>query len=313
MSDSINKMELVKKLRKGKGIQYLINEASEIFGNPILMHDLDYQAIAYTENVVTDDPFWNEFVNIGGHSRESVEILKNENLIDIAAFTKTVTVLSSKELGYDRIFGKIYNKDNMTVAAADIVSCYKPFEKADIAVFEIFCKKLSQEVSENEFYTNYGRMYLEKLITQLIEGGIEDKELYTVHIEIVYDNLENNLYLAVADISWRGLTHDNLVHFRDLFTQIRHTFKYAIYGNYIVFIMSTNSETLLEKYLLGELNKIFEQNNIYVGISSRFENLFELPTYYKEAVKALNYGLKGDRVQRIYAYDKIIQNSKEPI
>lgn len=302
MSDTISKMERVKRLEKGRGIQFLINEASEILGNPILMHDLDYQAIAYTQNVVTDDPFWNEFVNNGGHSRGSIEILKNENLIDIASYAKTVTILSSKQMGYDRIFGKVYNKENIVVAAVDIVSCYKPFEKGDVKIFEVFCKKISQEVSENEFYTNYGQMYLEKLVTQLIEGDIEDKKLYSVHVEIVYHNLKNNLYLAVADISHCGLTHDNLIRIRDLFAQVRPTFKYAIYGNYIVFIMSTDSETLFAKNLLGELNKILKQNNIYVGISSRFENLFEMPTHYEEAVKTMQNGLKNNSSQQIFIY-----------
>lgn len=295
-----NTIEQMKTIKRGKGIQYFINESSKILGNPILMHDLDYKAVAYTENIVTDDPLWNEFVKIGGHSSNSIKLFKNEYFIDVAANTKTIAILSSDKLKYDRIFGKIYNKNNITVAGVNLVACNKPLDDDVLVIFEIFCKILSREVSEDEFYQAYGESYQENLIGKLIDGNIEDKRLYPLQMDIIYSGLKNYLYLAVVDVVQYAPDHTKLLYFRDLLKQARPKFKYAIYSNYIIIIISSNSVKLNVKKGLKNFNDLFEQNNVYAGISSCFENLYELKKYYIEAVNALNYGLKKDnRIQRI--------------
>lgn len=53
MCSVTNKTEQVLALKKGKGIQYLFNQAYEIFGNPLSMHDMDDKTVAYTENTMT--------------------------------------------------------------------------------------------------------------------------------------------------------------------------------------------------------------------------------------------------------------------
>ena len=58
---------------------------------------------------------------------------------------------------------------------------------------------------------------------------------------------------------------------------------------------------------LNMLIEVFEKNNIYAGISSNFENLYETRTYYIEAVNALNDGLNSNNQQRIFLHDR---NSK---
>ena len=312
MGNLSNEMENIKTIKRDKGVQYLINEAAKIFDNPILMYDLDYKAIAYTENIVTDDPLWNEFVKIGGYSSESIELFKDECFIDVEANTKTIAILSSDKLKYDRIFGKIYNKNNITVAGVNLVACNKPLDDDVSAIFEAFCKILSKEVSKDGFYQTYGESYQENLIGKLIDGNIEDKRLYPLRMDIIYSGLKNYLYLAVVDVVRCDPEYTKLLYFRDLLRQTQPKFKYAIYSNYIIIIISSNSMKLNIKKDLKKFNGLFEQNNVYAGISSCFENLYEFQKYYIEAVNALNYGLtKDNSSQRICLYDEIKESVPE--
>jgi len=306
MANQVNKIEQIKTLENGRGLQYLLNKASEVFGNPILMHDLDCKAIAYTENVVTDDRIWNDFVTNGGHTSEVIELFINENIFDTAANAKTVAILNSVKLKNDRIFGRVRNKDNITVAGVDLVCCYKPFEDGDLEVFEVFCQKLSKEINKNEYYQIYGQTYQEKLIEKLIDGDIEDKRVYPVHIDSIYSGLKENIYLGVADVTKSTHGDSSPAYFKDLFKQTQPAFKYAIYSNYVIFIFRSDDTKLNLKRGFKNLKVLFEQNNIYVGISSYFENLFELSKYYHEAVNTLNYGLNSNSIQRIFLYDEIV-------
>lgn len=289
-------MEKLKALKTNKGIQYLLNEAYEILGNPIMTHNMEYKVIAYTENIVTDDPIWNEFVTTGTVNYERLEFYKNEEFIDTVANAEKITLLFSDKLKYKRILGKLFNYDNIQVGCASINESCQPFAEDDLMLYELFCDILNKEIAKSGYFRNYGQEYQEFLINKLIDGSIDDKRLYTAHVESIYINLKNNLYIIVADIS----KCDQLKYFRELFKRAEPTFKYSIYMNYIVIIMSSDNEAINVRTDLNKLNRLFKQNNIYAGVSSHFDNLFELQNYYVEALNALSNGLKKGINQQIF-------------
>lgn len=291
MENKLDKMEQIKQIKNGKGVQYILDEAYRILENPILVHDMDYKVIAYTENKVNDDSIWNEFETTGMVGHDRLVFYRDECFFEMAANAKKITFLFSNKLKYDRIFGKLFTKNNIQIGCVCMVACYKPFEADDPKLFETVCDILNKEFCESEFYQQYGQEYMETLISQLIEDKIENKELYTAHIESIYIGLKANLHLIVADIVQCDPTYKKLVYFRDLFKKLRPDFKYVIYSNYIMIIMSSDEGILNIEKDLNELYGCFEQNKIHIGISNCFENIFDLPKYYNEAVAALNYGL----------------------
>jgi len=304
----LDKSEQLKTLKNGKGVQYILDEAYKILENPLLAHDMEYKLFAHNKDAVNDDPIWNELTTNGTVDLNRLEFYKNETFFDMVAYAEKVTFLPSDRLKYDRIFGKLFTRDQIQIGCVVIHSCDKPFENSDMELFKIVCDTLNKELSESEYYQNYGQAYMETLVGKLIEDRIDSKLLYTAHIESIYTGLKENIRLAVADISESDPTFDRLVFFRDLFKRTQPSCKYAIYSNYIVILMSSDREAFHTKQDLHELYRIFEQNNIYAGISSCFENLFELSRYYNEAIAALKHGSKTNGSQRIFLYDEVMRN-----
>lgn len=111
----------------------------------------------------------------------------------IAAAKKT-TLLHSDKLKYDRIFGKLFTKDDIQIGYICMVACYKSFEEGDAALFE-----------------------MDTLINKLIDLSLEDIDLYTAQIESVYIGLNTILHIAVANISRCVSMLTKPTHFRDLF------------------------------------------------------------------------------------------------
>lgn len=301
MRNLINMMEQVKKLKNGIGIKNLLDEAHKILKNPIVMFNTEYELLAYTETV-TDDPIWNEIITYKTFCKETQEFFKKEGFIEDVANAQRITFMSSDKLKYDRITGKVFSKNNSHVANLVIVACNKPFEANDRVVFEAICKLVTREIDENEFYQEYEQTHQEGIIKNLIDGNF-DRELDMGQVAIIYDNLKSNLYLSTVDVSQGNFGYPELVYFRDLFKQIQPAHKYAIYANYILIIISTDDETLNIGRELNKLLEIFEQNNMYAGISGRFENLFELGKYYADALKAVQFLLESKSSQRIFPYD----------
>lgn len=301
MSELNNKMEQIKAIKTRRGIQYILDEACKILGNPIITYNMEYKVIAYTENTVTDDPIWNESQTTGMVGRDRLLFCRDECFAERAADTKKIIFLSSDKLKYNRIFGKL-SINNIQVGYACLVTCYKPFENTDPKLFMIVCDILNKELCESEFYQNYGQIYLETLVSNLIEGNHGDINLIS-HIESIYLGLKGILRLAVVDISQCDPTYTKLAYFRDIFKQTRPDFKYVIYSNYIVGLFSCD-HTVLEIEPIIKLYILFEQNNLYAGISNCFEKIYDLPHYYNQAINALNHGLKNNK-QRIFLYNEI--------
>lgn len=306
MGNVKNKAEQLRTLKIGNGIQYLLNEAYKIFGNPVLLQDMEYNMIACTENIVTDDPFWSEFTTAGKISRELIELCKNENFHDAVANAPKITFMISEKIKYNRLFGKIFNGDNILIGGAILVAL-EPFTDDIPELFECFCDIVNKELAESEYYRNYGQEYQEIIINKLIAGNVEDKEIYAAHVESIYMNLKDYLYLAVIDASQCDPAYAKLPDLRDSFRLTRPDFKYSIYDNYIVIIMNFDNAPLEVIKDLPKLNRLFRQNNMYAGVSSCFDNLFELRKYYLEAVEALNNGIKSGGSLRIFTYGEALQ------
>lgn len=313
MSDLNSKLDMVKRIRNGKGIQSILDEAYKILENPIVMFNTEYSLIAYTR-VITDDPIWNEIVTYGTFSKKTQELFYNEGFVEEVANSPKLTLMTSDKLKYDRIGGKIFNKNNTYVSNLVIVECNRPFEENDPMIFEAICRLISKEISKNELYQEYEQKHQETIIKSLIDKTY-DKKLDITQVDILYDSLKAHLYTLVVDISLCDPKYENIVYYRDLLKAIEPKYKYAIYSNYIIIIISTNDNTFNVSKELYELIRAFEQNNMYAGISEKFENLFELKKYYTEALKAMQYTLESKSTQRIFpcnrsSIDKIEQIKK---
>lgn len=300
-NDKLRKLRVLKE-NADNGLQYLIDEAYQILGNPIILYDIDWKILAYPETAVTDDVLWNNHINDGAIEK-NIGTYVNEGFIETMVKPDKVVLLKSEKVKYDRLFGKVFDDDKNILAGISVVLSNKPLENDDFKVVKIICEFVSKEILKIPYYQTYAQARLETCINMLIEKEIEDTidRLYaSCYVEMVYAGLKNYLYIAVADIYQNDPAYSKLEYYRDLFKRTRPTFKYSVYSNYIVIIMSTNEDLPNPKRCFYRLSGLLKQENIKVGISKRFENLFELSKHYNEAVCALRDGVQDNNKQSIY-------------
>ena len=300
----MDKLSQIKALGKGKGIQYLLDAAYNIFHNPIAMFDTNYNLKQYTD-VAYDDPLWNELISTGTFSMETQGFFAKECFTEDVANANKLVCLKSSKLKHDRILGYIINKEAIKVAMIVMVGFDPLCNEDDAAAFEGLADKISDEIHDDEYYTAFGRAYHEAIIVKLLDGVINDPLIYTAHVQILLDGFEDYLYIAVVDITQNdikieGSQEDRLVHFRNLIRDKFPSFKYAIYSGYIVLIMSSKHEGSYEEQLFDSDNYFFTHNNLFAGISSSFENPYKLRNYFDKAVIALKNGIKKNDGHRIF-------------
>ena len=299
----MDKLEQVKALERGKGIQYLLDTAYKIFGNPIVMFDTYYALIAYTD-VANDDPLWNELISTGTFSIAEQEFFSSERFVEDVANADKLVVMKSDKLKYDRILGNVFNREHIKVANIVMVECKTPFGADTQAAYEALADRFTDEIRNDAHYSAFGRAYHESIITRILNHDIIDTRIYTGHVQILYDGFEDYLYLAVVDVMRNDKNRDKLVYFRDLLKKRYPSYKFAVYSDYVLMIMSSKNDNFSSDWILSNNENPFEQNGLFAGISSSFENFYELQKYYNEAITALKNGIAANSGRHIFLYNK---------
>jgi hypothetical protein len=231
------------------------------------------------------------------------EFFAQECFTEDVANADKLAIMKSNKLKYDRISVNIFNKENIKVANIVMVECGTQFEEDDPEAYEKLADKIIHEIKNDEYYTSFGRTYHESIINKLIDHVIVDTGIYAPHVQILFNGFKDYLFLAVIEIKKKGIKKDRLVSLKDLLVSKYRSYKFAIHSDYIVVIMSSKYDNFYRKRFFSKNHDFFEENNLYIGVSSCFENLFELSKYYDEAVAALKNGIKSKSDQRIFLHD----------
>ena len=301
----MNKLEQIKAMKKNRSIQEMLDDAQDILLNPIAMFDMYYSLIAYTE-IVTDDPIWNELISTGTFSMETQKFFADAYFTLNVSSADRITALKSDQLKYDRVLAYAFNRHHIKVANLVMVACSTPFTADDYIAFNAFAEKITARIRNDDHYTKYGIEYHNDLIGKILDGYIKDTRVYAAHIQILYDGFDGFLYLAVARAGHGAAQHDKLVRTRALLMERYKSFKFAIYSDYIVMIISSKLDSFGIRRIFGKYDDFFERNDIYVGVSSSFESMYDMRKYYDEAVSALMGKKEDNGDNRILLYDNCV-------
>jgi hypothetical protein len=176
-----------------------------------------------------------------------------------------------------------------------MVGCNSPIDAKDAAAFEELADKITAEIHDDECFSAFGKAYHEAIIIKLLDGVINVPAIFTSHVQIFYDGFEDYLCVLVVDIPQCGIQsgacrQDRLVHFKNMLGIKYPAFKYAIYNNHIVIVMSSKNKASFEELIFDQDKEFFDQNKLIAGISKSFESPYELREHYDEAVAALKKG-----------------------
>ncbi|MCL2156063.1 MAG: hypothetical protein FWH53_10390, partial [Leptospirales bacterium] len=233
------------------------------------------------------------------------EFFAQECFTEEVANANKLIILKSSKLKYDRVLGNIFNRDNIKVANIVMVVCNTLIGAEDTIAFEELADKITSEIRDDEYFTAYGRAYHEAIIIKLLDGIIKEPTIYTGHVQILYDGFDDYLYVAVVDIKQNNSRQNNLAYFKNLLESKYRSFKYAIYSGYIVMIISSKHRDFYEEHFFDKDHNPFKQNNLFVGISSSFENPYELREYYDQAVAVLKDGIEKNNGKWVFLYNNI--------
>jgi len=299
-------LEQIKALENGKGIQHLLDSAYMIFNNPLYMVDSYYNLIAASD-FPAGIPALSVLKNTGTFSLQQKENMVKAGIFDIIANAKKPLLLGKKEnWNHTLITGAIVNRDNKLIGQMTMHEYYTPFNTESLAAFEALIEKITYEIRDYDYFTKLSIKFFESTVNKLLDKTTQNTEVHHSQARIIRQGFEKYLYVAVVGTERNNISENvhrsRLEYFRGLLKTIYKFYRYAIYLDKIVILMSSKNKDFHEALPLGGDYDIFKVNNLFVGVSRSFEDIYEFSMHYDQAVKALNDGKKDHDSERVFLY-----------
>lgn len=271
-----------------KSIQDIISLSEPIIGNFISVSDSSLSLLAYTKNIKTDDPTSLFLIEHGYHSEEVVNKFKKFKRYETWMHSDGIIINTDGKISKYTVISKvfIYNETYfthvvMTTTHREMTPGLIDLFSHLISILDLFMKQYWEEKK------NYDHVY-SSIVVDLLRGTISDRESVNERARIVGIKPDEEYIVMLLTGGDRGNSIIPGLMAKDIskkFNRIR-----AVYVDcrLMLFLHHSNiMQFFAEQNVEQGLNKYFNENNVFCGISEIFKDLMELPKAAQQAELAL--------------------------
>ncbi len=272
-----------------KGLSNIVQEASNMLNNPIVVIDLSYKILAYSNIKEVKDKLWIDNIKKGYCSYEFIVAVKKMRSVQAGMKSDEPYEVSSKKSPILKLISKV-KIDNKHIANVILIQSKTMILQRDKDLLEITSKIIAEELKKNKFYRNSKKLIYEEFIYNLLEDKSQEVDVFREII--INQSLEfgKKLSVLVFDISKYNPYRNKFGHLRDVFSILFPNEKLVYYKDDIVIIYDKDKDInkITEEYI-SKVKEFLTVNKIYLGISREFSDILQCKKYYLQAVKAMNF------------------------
>lgn len=288
---------------KSNDLTLLINEASRLLGNPVMVINTKYRILACSNLFDVDDDTWNDAIKRGYCSYEYAVLIRK-------VATATGKALTDFHETCENI--KPYRRRRgVLVVGKDVVGYYSVLEINQLLesiseeTYSLIENLLAKNVCIKEasqatiHYTGY-----ESLLLELLHNQYSNNMLY-------YEKILNSDFVRLTKFWVAVINMDNStpvnVYMDSLKSDLINLFQRAwtVYDKqYIVIIVDAEPYENIHDYCNSKLFlKFLNEHNFKAGVSDIFIDISFLPECYGQAKKALQFSELFNKKETIACYD----------
>jgi sugar diacid utilization regulator len=294
---------LLTSLAKARGLESIVSIAYKVLGNPIIVSDKSWKALAIASDVKeTDDLAWNEFLTNGALSLEIVSMNIKEKLTDRIEQSETPFLCKEANMMYPRLFCRVA-VGARPVATVAVIEYHRPFIQRDYLLLSMLASAISAEMQKNKFLHYTRGLLYEEFIVDLIEGRLKNPSIIDEKVRSLNLGLKKFIHVVTIDIKEFDVTYFSIPYMRDYLEKMIGGSKAIIYNDKITLVTSYNSEHEIYDNDAVKLRDFLKDYRLHAGLSRPFVRLEELKDHYYQSLEALDLGTHIDSDVTIYAYD----------
>ena len=306
MSEALNKdgaAALLSAVAKARGIFSIVSVGYEMLGNPVIVSDKSWKAIAIAaDEKESDDKGFNEFLTQGALSLDTVSFDIKDKLTNRIEQSEKPFRYQGARMTYARLFGRVL-AGNRAVATVSVVELNRPFTEEDYETVAMLSNAISAEMQKNKFLHYTRGLLYEELIVELIEGRDENTNLVSERFNALGVGMKKYIYVLTVDIKGFDVERFSLSYIRDYLEKMINGSKALIYNEYIVIVLSRAHEESLHDSDMNALRAFLSEYNMRCGISRGFFKLEDIGEHYRQSLEALSIGARMESGVYLHTYD----------
>ncbi|MBW9156860.1 helix-turn-helix domain-containing protein [Clostridium sp. FP2] len=299
------KISLLEAFLSGEGLYKIINTASKLIGNPLIVIDLSFKVLASSPIENITDLLWMDNVKKGYCSYEFIAELTKLETLKKGRQTKRPFIVTCPISPIEKIVFKI-EINNKTIGNILLLQCEKQVSPDDYDYLILISEIISKELGKKQFYKNTKNVLSEEILYDLLENTIENKEIIKERLKNCSLVFSKHIFVMVIDISNFELRQS--IYSRYLSTALLNLFPISnsIYYNGAIVIIDDREEYIENENKTESIKKFLLENNLKMGISSEFSSIEDCSIYYHQAIRSLEIGSILGEKKCVYKHEDIV-------
>ncbi|MFV0465453.1 MAG: helix-turn-helix domain-containing protein [Lachnospiraceae bacterium] len=291
-----------------KGLQYMVDEAAEIMGNPILVVDNSYKYIARSLSNITDEDH-SKFADIMREELSEQQIMdqgldyiRKANLDETSGNIDRPIYHYNEMMEIGTMIGVIRIR-NIIVGHVLMAQKNHEFKHLDEEVFIRLVHFVTQELQKIPIYQkNRGQMISYFLIDLLqdVQPSVHNAER---QMKLIHFKPLGKYYIAVIKTEEMDLGAKDAEALAEQMRGILTGNIYAAYKDTFVILFNREGEHSIGEYTMETLKKYARINKMKTGISNEFYEITEAGKFYHQALKAVEYGNIIHKEKTLFLYE----------
>lgn len=289
-----NMQKLTDALLSGQGLQHMADLATEVFGNPVRISDVDYNYLVTLNMQSSQDPILQEFIDgrptdehVGfgssHHIRERLRKIRYPILSPVPAAKPGEIVLGTG------ILSAATQVQGVTLAYCSLYDAWRPHSPEDYELLDYFSKLVSLELQKDSYYLENKGMRYSYFLHDLLTNRLPNIKNVRERLRTIGWSPKNDLYVLSVDlrnIESRSITPSRIA--EQLRTVVGDGI-YVIFDGVIVLLFSCNTDCSVD---FDKLRRFLTDINLRAGLSGCFADILEVPKHYKTSLSAVKLGAR---------------------
>ena len=292
------------------GLQNIADTAYLLLGHPIIIYDLSFKILAFSQNVQPDCRFLKKVTQDKQIIEQTMTAFFEDKVLDLlrkggASFffeCSNRPILPPKTI---IIHSPIFIK-GMIVGFVVAMRGHVQWDESDLALTDEISKIISIEIRNDHFYRNSKGLLHEHFLMDMLEDLSEKRTFVEARLQALGLKLHKNMYIVVIRLE-QAIEND--VQFRPILQELGNIFKSSIstiYKEHIVSLIHCHhDEQALMDTILEKLSMCLGSAGLTAGVSLCFHDLCQIRRHYLQAIDALDIGLSLKKPERIFLFQQL--------
>lgn len=295
---------VLESLMKDRGLQQMSDIATEIFGNPFWVIDMNFNYLSKPEGNTTDTNII-KGMQLGYVLDNTVQYLRSRHIRSKIKRLNAAITFPAANSEKNIMMSEIKIK-NITVAYCIGFDENHPFSTYDFRLMNKISEIFSVELQKNVYFKNNKGVTFSYLLTDLLESKMNNVKNIQNRLDIlgyVSKKYYYIIYVELHDVVFREISLSSITE------QIKYLLRDCIYCTFrkgVVFLLTADYDFTPGSGTYKSLVQYLTDSSFYGSISEQFTNISEVPKYYQQTQTALRIGRKINPDHYLYCYPDYI-------